>query len=108
MFISNLANLLFIALIVMIALIAMFYFLTQPPNLKSTGSCPVCKKWVTLEKLDEKTLGVFRKGESRQSNPFTIKLGGDDVKMVWYEKFEMEYRCPNCGHEWTSTEIRRV
>lgn len=108
MLVDNLANSVLVIFVLLIALGAVFYFWLQPPNFKNEVVCPVCKKRVTLEKLEEKTLGIFRKGESPPSNPFTIKLGGDNVKMVWYEKFETGDRCPNCGHEWRSTQIRRV
>lgn len=111
MFVNNLANFIFVALVasvVLVALIAVFYFWNQPTSLKNEVMCPICKKRVTLEKLEEKALGVFRKGESKPSNPFTIKLGSDNVKMVWYQKFETGHRCPNCGYEWRSTEVRRV
>jgi len=64
--------------------------------------CPKCGERWAGENVEEKLLGIFQRGTSAQ-RPFSIRamfVREMDVKMVWYEKYEIQRRCKFCGHEW--------
>ena len=68
---------------------------------EAEATCPKCSKLWAAEKLSEKLLGLFQKGH--RNNSFSIQALSafrSDVKMVSYEKYEIEYRCKYCGHKW--------
>jgi hypothetical protein len=67
---------------------------------KDAEICPGCKRWRTQEKLEEKQLGVFRKGHRINR--------GSAIRMVWYEKYKIQYKCRQCGHKWESIQIRQL
>lgn len=63
--------------------------------------CPNCSKLWAAQKLRDELLGIFRKGE---------ESGGPDnpeLRMVWYEKYRIYYKCKYCGHEWTFLTSRK-
>src|SRR5688500_12763460 len=71
---------------------------------ESYSKCPNCGKLWAGENVKEKLLGIFQKGTFAH-RPFTIKgvfFQEMDVKMAWYEKYEIQRRCKFCGHEWIS------
>ena len=75
---------------------------------ENEAKCPKCSKLWAAEKLSEKLVGVFQKGHRTSSLSIqALSSFRSDVKMVRYEKYEIEYRCKYCGHEWKFLKSKR-
>ncbi len=90
----------------LLLIIGGFYLFDQFNKNIDSIVCPKCNNWHTPEKISENQLGIFRKGHPTYSFRLDPRLS--EVKMVWYEKSEIQYRCKNCGHEWLFTKVRRL
>ncbi len=62
--------------------------------------CPQCGKAFAGQKSREKLMGIFQKG-------MPVGRYGADVKMVWYEKYEIYFKCRYCGHEWVLFRLEK-
>ncbi len=98
---DNIPNVIFIVL-VLVAVCAYLWKLYK--DSESYSQCPNCGKRWAGEDMEKKLLGIFQKGTFAH-RPFTIRgaFGHEmNVKMAWYEKYEIQRRCKFCGHTWTS------
>jgi hypothetical protein len=98
---DNIPNMILIILI-LVAVCAYLWKLYK--DSESYSRCPNCGKVWAGENMKEKLLGIFQKGISANRS-LTIKgslFQEMDVKMAWYEKYEIQRRCKFCGHEWIS------
>jgi hypothetical protein len=71
---------------------------------KEESQCPECHKYWAREDLDRELMGIFQKS--------TLLMRGNIANWRWvvlpHEKYRLYHRCMYCGHEWTSTETRRL
>lgn len=98
---DNIANVIFMGL-VLVAGSAYLWKLYK--DSEKYSQCPGCGKFWAGENVKEKLLGIFQKGTSAHRS-FSMKgmfLLEMNVKMHWYEKYEIQRRCKFCGHEWIS------
>jgi hypothetical protein len=71
---------------------------------KEESQCPECHKFWAREDLGQELMGIFQKS--------TLLMRGKIVNWRWvvlpHVKYKLYHRCIYCGHEWTSTETRRL
>jgi hypothetical protein len=70
--------------------------------------CPGCGKSWAAENSGEELIGMFRKSQPRIfQRRGLLPFGDSDVKMVWYEKYRIHYKCKLCGYEWELLKSRK-
>lgn len=79
-------------------------FFSKFEKFKASRKCPLCQSSWAREDLREELVGMFKK----RFRP-KIQVGrGAGEEIALHGKYILHHRCKHCGHEWTSTETRKM
>jgi len=67
---------------------------------KSESKCPNCNSFWATEIISKKLVGVFKKADEWPRHIKALINKEDAVKMIQYEKYEIQVKCKYCGHLW--------
>lgn len=84
-----------------IGTIAIVIFWKSSQSSEKENQCPQCGKGWAAEKLEERSMGIFKRSVDGGSR-YTY------MGLITCQKYQIHYKCNYCSYEWLFTTIRTV